>query len=871
MPTSIETDIETPPPPQPPGAAERAAKPTVLLQPPSGPAETTLRLFDVLGVGTSIAKGMLQIAEKVHTDPEQCAKDLTALSEGATLQYTELKRLAAKVGVMPLAQETHKLVRADFPVPWEEVNAPLSYKDREDVFRVQQFTALLEESKELAKKRARQIPAEAEKSDETEEAKETPPTKKFKQSSTVITPDAIMSEASENDRLRKKKVLEDITELIGTGCVNNYVELILAKGPIKLGGETYATPSEVCEMYNQHGFSGEPPIGEDMWKPEILAARIDDLEKEGCLSKTRFANLVIECGKTTYNERSGMLKMHRKWVANGHRLPSGKGRPRAASLDEVRVGLVERMNSGKMKSSAFQLDDVMEVLSEIAKKKAEADNLDPDSIDAEVCDRTAKKYHLAISMIGLPEQAVTLSEKNLYNKTGTRLIMENSIMGAFSNMLTCLTTHIMEGERPKELGGPIDYSTLSPEVKETFDMMKEVLQADKVFSIHPSCVISTDDSVVYVFEGAQKSGQWKWKLIPKGENNSGVDSDFEVDENGKLMGLRVRFTFSFTAAGQFAPVYVTISGLTEEELDPVLCPSGFLAKKVSNLCKGGLDVHSNGGFGWVVFMRSDKKKKADHPKDEQWYGMAHQKHMHYNKKVLLPFIQRIRETLGWKPGDPIPEWLRVCCWCDGDIPQLQAMLVEANEALDEAEKIVRNKHPAAGTAIFQPADKCKVFKLLKFVSARTTSTNVTATAFKDSITNLINVDWRREGLNLDGNIGKKRGLIDLLSSLPKMLEEICTEDNIREGFYAGGMIDKKSGLFPSFAELMKCCRKWASNVKGVGVSKVVKDNCKRQFVKLARTQLEKGQVSCEDMLAADLPRGEFRCPYFCFIELKSCI
>lgn len=42
-------------------------------------------------------------------------------------------------------------------------------------------------------------------------------------------------------------------------------------------------------------------------------------------------------------------------------------------------------------------------------------------------------------------------------------------------------------------------------------------------------------------------------------------------------------------------------------------------------------------------------------------------------------------------------------------------------------------------------------------------------------------------------------------------------------------------------------------VKGVGVSKVVKDNCKRQFVNLARIQLEKGQVSAEDMLDADLP------------------
>jgi len=292
-----------------------------------------------------------------------------------------------------------------------------------------------------------------------------------------------------------------------------------------------------------------------------------------------------------------------------------------------------------------------------------------------------------------------------------------------------------------------------------------------------------------------------------------------------------------------APVYVAVTGLTEEELDPVLCPSGFLPVKVPNLCKGGNEVHSNGGFGWVVFMRGDKMKKSYHPKakDEPWFSMAHQKHLHYNKEVLLPFIKRTRELLGWKPGSHIPEWLRACCWCDGDIPQLQAMLFEANEALDEAEKIVRNKHPAAGTAVFQPADKCPVFKLLKHVSARTTSKNVTATAFKDAIKEMINVTLRAKGLNLDGNVGKKNGLIDLLSSSPKILEAICTDDHIKEGFYASGMIDKETGMVPTHHALMKNCRIWESKVKGVGLPKTVKDHCKNNFSFWGRYNSKRGR------------------------------
>ena len=464
----------------------------------------------------------------IQSREEQCVNDLKVLIEAACLQHTESKRLTAKVSNMPLAQETYCLVRSEYPVPWEEGDVPPSYQGREGVYRAERFSALVAErsGKVLPKKHARE-----EATEEDKDTVQTPPNKKRKQSGKVITPNidnVIMAEASNNKRLRKTKVLSDITDLIGTGKVCHYVELILANGPIKLGEESYNTLASVYKLYNQHGFTGEPPG--DRWTKEELCQYLLEVEKEEGLSIAAFARKVIETGKSNYLERSGLIKMYRNWKNNGQQTTKdGCGRCKTASVDEVRYGLVAKMNSGTMKSNTFQLDDVKDVMSQIIKKKAEADGLDPDSINTEVCDRTAKKYLLAVSMIGLPQQAVALSSKKLYNKTSTRLTAENSPMAACSNMLTCLTTHIVEGKRPKELGGPIDYSTLSPEVAETFEMMKELLQADDVFAIHPSCVISTDDSVVYVFEGEKQTGNWKWKLIPKSESNSGVDSDFEVN------------------------------------------------------------------------------------------------------------------------------------------------------------------------------------------------------------------------------------------------------------------------------------------------------------------------------------------------------
>ena len=49
--------------------------------------------------------------------------------------------------------------------------------------------------------------------------------------------------------------------------------------------------------------------------------------------------------------------------------------------------------------------------------------------------------------------------------------------------------------------------------------------------------------------------------------HSSIRSDFEVVEDAnKNRGLQLRLTFTFTASGMYAPLYVSISGLTVEEL-----------------------------------------------------------------------------------------------------------------------------------------------------------------------------------------------------------------------------------------------------------------------------------------------------------------
>ena len=160
-----------------------------------------------------------------------------------------------------------------------------------------------------------------------------------------------------------------------------------------------------------------------------------------------------------------------------------------------------------------------------------------------------------------------------------------------------------------------------------------------------------------MFEGKStgKGGEeeWEWKLVDNTNGNTSVRSDFEVGSEAEQGGgLRVRLTFTFTASGLAAPPYVAVSGLTEEELSPELCPDGILAEKVANLCKGGDDLF-NKAYGWLVFLWSDKKSstKNGDPK----LSIGNKKIMDYNDNVLLPFIAEIRKKLGLKEEQDIPE------------------------------------------------------------------------------------------------------------------------------------------------------------------------------------------------------------------------
>ena len=99
-------------------------------------------------------------------------------------------------------------------------------------------------------------------------------------------------------------------------------------------------------------------------------------------------------------------------------------------------------------SSAFKLKDMKDAYAEKKKEQANLDDLDPDSIDCGICDRTAK---IALIAVAMGDSDLSLSIKILMMKTEKRYKAEHSIMGAYAYAVTVLSTHFIEGHRPRNL------------------------------------------------------------------------------------------------------------------------------------------------------------------------------------------------------------------------------------------------------------------------------------------------------------------------------------------------------------------------------------------------------------------------------------
>lgn len=113
----------------------------------------------------------------------------------------------------------------------------------------------------------------------------------------------------------------------------------------------------------------------------------------------------------------------------------------------------------------------------------------------------------------------------------------------------------------------------------------------------------------------------------------------------------VKLTYTFSAAGIMALVFITVNGLTEQELPEYQC----LSIKIISLCvRGGGVTLGNEKNGVLLFLRGDK-------------GMDVEQYRIYKMKYFYLLFKNHDPNFMLKKGDPITNNLMVIRWCDGDL------------------------------------------------------------------------------------------------------------------------------------------------------------------------------------------------------------
>jgi hypothetical protein len=309
-------------------------------------------------------------------------------------------------------------------------------------------------------------------------------------------------------------------------------------------------------------------------------------------------------------------------------------------------------------------------------------------------------------------------------------------------------------------------------------------------------------------------------------SEKGVRSQYRpVEHSTYLNGLRIKYTFSFSATGQSAPIFITVGGLTKSELSPEKCPSGVLLMKIPGLAVGAaIDPH-NTQIGFLCFCRSDED-------DDSGISVEQRRQEIYLEHAYFPFIAASRQAHdGIMPGSEIPDSKGAVGWCDGDWPQIKACVTDEMLGTAESHKVCMNKHAAAASLIQQPADLACTFKVVGRLQNTMTEKDRNCT-FADRITGIIKT---HPALNL--GLKKLKATADATSCAPKLLQHACASDHIRESFVAGGMTDKGSESCPDYDVILGTCRR--------AITKEEYDLVEKHFSTLYDHAIKFGHISDE--------------------------
>jgi hypothetical protein len=265
---------------------------------------------------------------------------------------------------------------------------------------------------------------------------------------------------------------------------------------------------------------------------------------------------------------------------------SCQGRPNFCGTSDL---LDDCRNIQEAKHPAITLDDVKEVMTTINRKHLVEHGSWAYGTSATPSRRTIAHYF----SFAAKEMNVKLSMGEVQAKTNTCYTAANSLMSAMNFLLVQAISGFIVDE-PHSKTKPL--KTVTEGAQLLANLVSKAIDNASVYPVQPGMITTTDDTTVFACVGiADQSGAKQWKLLDADESYS-LGSAYVVNKDGAknwlFSGQRIRLMQTMAGNGRMAPVFATITGLSEDELPFDTCPSGIYFLEVPGLCAGASDVRA---------------------------------------------------------------------------------------------------------------------------------------------------------------------------------------------------------------------------------------------------------------------------------------
>ena len=230
--------------------------------------------------------------------------------------------------------------------------------------------------------------------------------------------------------------------------------------------------------------------------------------------------------------------------------------------------------------------------------------------------------------------------EKIQQKSERRYTTERSIRGMITYLLAVACTHYHF--RPHDPKNPkIEVATEG--ANKLYQLIREKNPGIKICPVLPWFISSTDDATLFVLEGTATNKKEVFLVDKTMDRNTQSAYTNSVGGTNHKKGLWLRHSISMNGNGNMAQIYLTLYGLSEQELPKSSCPDGMLKVKVKGLCYGGGQDCDNEKEDFIIFMRNGSDDELNESNDQR-------NHELYKRNCFLPWVESVWKNTPVTPG-----------------------------------------------------------------------------------------------------------------------------------------------------------------------------------------------------------------------------